>query len=63
MKFVIEVYGCREVAVNLKNPIRNWIKRTTEVFSGERRRLQKPGGSKGVAQKKVPDKGTCLPKD
>ena len=42
--------------MNLKNPIRNWIKRTTEVFSGERRRLQKPRGSKGVAQKKVPDK-------
>ena len=63
MKFVIEVYGCREVAVNLKNPIRNWIKKTTEVFSGERRILQKHRGSKGVAQEKVPDKALCLPKE
>ena len=51
------------MAVNLKNPIRDWIKRTTEVFSGERRRLKKLRGSKGVAQEKVPDKGPCLPKD
>ena len=51
------------VAVNLKNPIRNWIKKTIEVFSGERRRLQKPRESKGVAEEKVPDKGPCLQKD
>ena len=49
--------------MNLKNPIRNWIERTTEVFSRESERLQKPRRSKGVAQEKVLDRGPCLPKD
>ena len=46
------------MAVNLKNPIRNWIERTTEVFSG----LQKPRRSKGVAQEEVPDREPVLTK-
>jgi len=51
------------VAVNLKNPIRNWTERTTEVFSRESERLQKPRRSKGVAQEgEVPDKGPVLTK-
>jgi len=48
--------------VNLKNPIRNWIERTTEVFSGESGRLQKPRRSKGVSQEEVPDGGPVLTK-
>lgn len=40
-----------------------WIERTTEVFSGESGRLQKPRRSKGVAHEEVPDGGPCLPKD
>ena len=52
-----------EVAVNLKNPTRDWTESTTEVFSRESERLQKPRRSKGVAQEEVPDRGPCLPKD
>ena len=48
--------------MNLKNPIRNWIERTTEVFSGESGRLQKPRRSKGVAQEEVPNEGPVLTK-
>ena len=48
--------------MNLKNPIRNWIERTTEVFLGESGRLQKPRRRKGVAQEEVPDRGPVLTK-
>ena len=48
--------------MNLKNPIRNWIERTTEVFSRESERLQKPKRSKGVSQEEVPDRGVVLTK-
>lgn len=48
--------------MNLKNPTRDWTERTTEVFSRESERLQKPRRSKGVAQKKVPDRGPVLTK-
>ncbi|MCY6524772.1 hypothetical protein, partial [Actinobacillus pleuropneumoniae] len=51
-----------EVAVNLKNPTRDWTKGKTEVFSRESERLQKPRRSKGVAWKEVPDRGLMLPK-
>jgi hypothetical protein len=50
------------VAVNLKNPTRDWTERTTEVFSRESERLQKPRRSKGVAQEEVPDRGPVLTK-
>jgi len=50
------------VVVNLKNPIRNWIEKTTEVFSRESGRLQKPRRSKGVAQEEVPDRGPVFTK-
>lgn len=48
--------------MNLKNPIRNWIGRTTEVFSGERGRLQKPRRSKVVSQEEVPEGEPVLTK-
>jgi len=50
------------VAVNLKNPTRDWIERTTEVFSRGSERLQKPRRSKGVAQEEVPNRGPVLTK-
>jgi len=52
------------VAVNLKNPIRNWTERTTKVFSRESERLQKPRRRKGVAQaEEVPSRGHVLTKN
>ena len=51
-----------EVAVNLKNPTRDWAEKITEVFSRESERLQKPRRSKGVAQEEVPDRGLVLTK-
>jgi len=48
--------------MNLKNPTRDWIERTSEVFSRESERLQKPGRSKGVSQGEVPDRGPVLTK-
>ena len=50
------------MAVNLKNPKRDWTKRTTEVFSRESERLQKLRRNKGVAQEEVPDRGPMLAK-
>ena len=52
-----------EVVVNLKNPKRDWTERTTKVFLKDSGRLQKPRGSKGVAQEEVPNREPCLPKD
>ncbi len=48
--------------MNLKNPTRDWIERTIEVFSRESERLQKPIRSKCVSQEKVPDRGPALTK-
>ena len=46
--------------MNLKNPTRDWIERTAEVFSRESERLQKPRRRKGVAQEEVLDRGPVL---
>ena len=51
-----------EVVVNLKNPTRDWIERTTEVFSRESERLHKPRRRKGASQEEVPNRGTVLTK-
>ena len=48
--------------MNLKNPTRDWIDRTTEVFSRESERLQKPRRSKGVAEEEVLDRGPVFTK-
>ena len=42
-------YSDGEVAVNLRNPTRDWTERIDEVFSRESERLQKPRRRKGVA--------------
>lgn len=48
--------------MNLKNPIRDWIERTTEVFPRESESLQKPIRRKGVAQEDVLDRGPVFTK-
>ena len=48
--------------MNLNNTTRYSTERTTEVFSSESERLQKPRRSKGVSQEEVPDRGPVLTK-